>query len=71
MAARKVILSPPPKRPELDQLLATARAIGVSDQQLQDQRVSFAYGNAPLSDEKVTKDAVRAASTRNRLISAA
>jgi hypothetical protein len=67
MAARKVIQHQAPERPELDALVATARGAGITDAQLQKQRVSFAYGNAPLSDDKVSKEAVQLASTRNRL----
>ena len=70
MAARKVTLHPAPERPELDRLLAEARANGVTDEQLSEQRISFAYGNAPLSDETVVKEHVRLASTRNRLMPA-
>ena len=47
MAARKTVLRPAPARPELDRLVQTSIKAGVSDGQLQEQRVSFAYGNAP------------------------
>jgi len=70
MAARKAILNPAPSRPELDALLENARKVGVTDDQLQEQRVSFAYGNAPADADNVTKESVRAASVRNRLAAA-
>jgi hypothetical protein len=70
MAARKAVLNPPPARPELDALLESAREAGVSDEQLLEQRVSFAYGNAPADAENVTKESVIAASARNRLVTA-
>lgn len=68
MAIRKAVLTPPPARPELDKLIESARRIGITDDQLQQQRASFAYGNAPLSDERVTKESALRASQRSRLI---
>lgn len=67
MAARKSMLRPAPPRPELDQLIEQARQSGVSDEQLQEQRASFAYGNAPAGADRITKESAREASTRNRL----
>jgi len=61
MAVRKSVLRPAPQRPELDRLLATSIAAGVTDEQLAEQRVSFAYGNAP-EGSRITKDSVRMAS---------
>ena len=70
MAARKSTLRPAPARPELNQLVEEARKTGISEEQLQEQRVSFAFGNAPASAERLTKESVRAASTRSRLLPA-
>ncbi len=67
MAARKSMLKRAPSRPELDALLDEARRKGVTDEQLQEQRVSFAYGNAPAGADRITKESVRDASRRNRL----
>jgi hypothetical protein len=67
MAERKSVLKPAPNRPELDALLEEARQKGVTDEQLQEQRVSFAYGNAPAGADRITKESVRDASRRNRL----
>lgn len=61
MAARKAVLTPAPDRPDLDRLLAASIAAGVTDEMLQEQRVSFAYGNAP-EGSRITKDSVRLAS---------
>ena len=47
MAARKSALKRAPARPDLERLLELARTTRVTDDQLQEQRVSFAYGNAP------------------------
>lgn len=67
MVARKSFLGPAPDRPELDELLRKARTSQVTNEQLQEQRVSFAYGNAPES-ELITKDSVREASKSIRII---
>jgi hypothetical protein len=66
MAVRKSLLGPTPERPELDRLLEHARTVRISDEQLQEQRVSFAWGNAPDSD-RITKDSVRDASKSIRI----
>ena len=55
MADRKPILGESPARPELDRLLAEAKSYRVSDAELQEQRVSFAYGNAP-QNSGITKN---------------
>jgi hypothetical protein len=68
MAARKAFLGPTPSHPELDKLLENARKNPVTDEQLHEQRISFAYGNAP-TDSGITKDSVRAASQRIRMAS--
>jgi len=60
MAIRKSVLKSAPARPELDRLLQQARETGVTDEQLLEQRISFAYGNAP-EGSGITKDTARAA----------
>lgn len=70
MVARKSVLNPAPERPELNELLARAKLQGVSEAQLSEQRVSFAYGNAPEKADRITKESARTASSRNRLIPA-
>jgi hypothetical protein len=67
MAIRKSFLGAAPVHPELDQLLEATRYIQVSDAQLKEQRVSFAYGNAPVDATGITKDSVRVASESIRL----
>ena len=71
MAARKATIRPAPLRPELEALLEEARKTGVTDEQLQEQRASFAYGNASAGSTAITKESARDASRRNRLIEAA
>ncbi len=66
MAGRKVFLGEVPSHPELDRRLEAARSITLTDEQLQEQRVSFAYGNAPVSSG-ITKDSVRNATKTIRI----
>lgn len=70
MAARKSTLRSAPPRPELDRLLEEALRTEISDEQLQQQRASFAYGNAPEDATRITKESAWSASKRNRLIHA-
>lgn len=66
MAARKQFDSDLTVSPELQELLSEARRKGVSEKELQEQRVSFAFGNAPESS-RITKESVRHASEHIRL----
>jgi hypothetical protein len=66
MADRKQFLNVGPADPELLRLLEESRGVVVSDEVLREQRISFAYGNAPLSSN-VTKERVREASRSMRL----
>lgn len=61
MANRKQFLSDSAIDPELSELLENARKMPVTEDQLSEQRVSFAYGNAPDSDF-ITKETVRKSS---------
>lgn len=69
MAVRKSVITPAPQRPELDELLEHARQHGVTDEQLMEQRASFAYGNAPVGS-RITKESARIASKSVRLVHA-
>jgi hypothetical protein len=64
---RTVDDGPAPEHPELDRLLEETRGVKLTEAQLEEQRISFAYGNAPVSSELITKDTVRAASKSIRL----
>jgi hypothetical protein len=66
MAARKQFQSTLTVNPELKRLLDEARGKTISEADLHEQRVSFAFGNAPQSD-LITKDSVRFASQHIRL----
>lgn len=66
MAARKQFQSSLTVSPELGRLLEEARNTQVSEEELREQRVSFAFGNAPQSD-LITKDSVRRSAQSIRL----
>lgn len=68
MAARKSLQHPAPPRHDLEALLEESRQRGVTDEQLRDQRVSFAFGNAPFDAENVTRLSVETSSRRNRIV---
>lgn len=54
-------------KPELQRLLDEARAKEVSEDELKEQRISFAFGNAPVDAGLITKESVRRASQNIRL----
>lgn len=66
MAERKSALKRAPERPELTKLLEKAKTTVMTDEQLQEQRASFAYGNAP-EGSRITKESARKATRRIRL----
>ena len=61
MANRKQFLNDTAIDPELASLLESTRKTPVTEAQLSEQRISFAFGNSPDS-EFITKDSVRKAS---------
>lgn len=67
MAARKQFLNMKPADPDLVRLLQAAKATDVTEDDLHEQRISFAYGNAPDS-RFITKESVRCASHNIRLM---
>ena len=69
MAARKSFLQVAPVDAEFEQMLEQAAREGVTEEELREQRVSFAYGNAPAGSTN-TKDSVREASKQNLLVHA-
>ena len=67
MADRKQFDNVPAPNPDLMRLLANGRA--ATEEELQEQRISFAFGNAPRSSEaRITKDSVRIASENIKLL---
>lgn len=53
--------------PRLKRLLAAAKKRVVTEEELREQRISFAYGNLALHDPRVTKDDIRRAAERIKL----
>jgi hypothetical protein len=68
MADRKHFFGEIKTDPELAKLLESSRNIKVTEDELREQRISFAFGNAPASATSITKDSVRQASVHIRLI---
>jgi hypothetical protein len=66
MAARKQFQSHLTVSSDLSQLLENARKKEVSEAELREQRISFAFGNAPES-ELITKETVRRSAETIRL----
>ncbi len=68
MADRKQFIGNIATNPDLKRVLETSRDKQVTEDELREQRISFAFGNAPASAENITKDSVRQTSKRVRLL---
>jgi hypothetical protein len=69
MADRQQFLRTIPPDPELAKILEESRANRVTEEELREQRISFAYGNAPQSSEnRITKESMRMASEHIKLL---
>lgn len=66
MAARKQFKNRPEPNLKLLALLEAKKNVEVSEEELAEQRISFAYGNA-MHSENITKASVIAASKKIRL----
>lgn len=64
MADRKQFLNTKPADPKLVSALEEASKKQVTEDELHEQRISFAFGNAPESSKLITKDSVRIASKK-------
>jgi hypothetical protein len=62
MADRKPFIGDIKVDEELNGLLEASRNTPVTEDELREQRISFAYGNAPANAKDITKDSVREAS---------
>lgn len=62
MAERKPFIGDLKVDKELQGLLEASRATKVTEDELREQRISFAYGNAPANAKSITKESVRKAS---------
>ena len=69
MAERKPFLGPIKSDPELKKLIEETRRTPVTEEELHEQRISFAFGNAPANAKHITKDSVRQTSKQIRLLS--
>lgn len=67
MAERKQFFGDLTADPELQRALEAARTTEVTEDELREQRISFAFGNAPADAAGITKDSVRHASENIRL----
>lgn len=67
MAERKPFLGKIKTDPELERLLETSKRKPVTEEELREQRISFAFGNAPANAKGITKDSVRKASQSIKL----
>jgi hypothetical protein len=68
MADRKQFLNVKPADPKLVSALEASRDKEVTEEELHEQRISFAFGNAPES-ELITKESVRRASKKISILS--
>jgi hypothetical protein len=69
MADRQQFFSNVKPDPELMKLLEASRNTPVTEEELREQRISFAFGNAPQSlENRITKDSVRLASEHIKLL---
>lgn len=68
MADRKQFFGEIKTDPELLKALETTRQTPVTEEELREQRISFAFGNAPANAKNITKDSVRKASEHIRLL---
>jgi hypothetical protein len=67
MADRKQFIETREPNKELLKLLEDLRDVPVTEAELREQRISFAFGNAPASSTLITKDSVRRASESIRI----
>ena len=67
MADRMQFLGVVKPDPELVKALEASRETVVTEEELREQRISFAFGNAP-AGANITKDSVRRASEHIRLL---
>jgi len=68
MADRKQFFGEIKADPELLKALESARQKPVTEAELHEQRISFAFGNAPAMAKNITKDSVRHTSKNIRLL---
>jgi len=67
MAERKPFIGSIKSDPDLTKLIAETRNSPVTEDELREQRISFAFGNAPANAKNITKDSVRQTSQHIKL----
>jgi hypothetical protein len=67
MADRKQFFGDMKADPKLLELLETAAQKTVTEEELREQRISFAFGNAPADANEITKESLRHASENIKL----
>lgn len=67
MADRKQFFGNMKADADLQKVLEDSRNTPVTEEELREQRISFAFGNAPADAKNITKDSVRQASQNIRL----
>ena len=67
MADRKQFVGDMSTDPELRRLLDSTAGITVTEKDLKEQRISFAFGNAPANMKDITKKSVKLTSQNIRL----
>jgi len=68
MADRQQFQNVPALDAELVRLLDASRSRPITEEELHEQRISFAFGNAPMNAQRITKDSVRLASKNIKLL---
>lgn len=68
MADRKQFATRISPDPELLKILEKSKDIPVTEEELREQRISFAFGNAPSDAEYITKESVRQTSKKIKLL---
>lgn len=68
MADRKQFFGDIKPDPELVELLKTTAQTELTEDEFREQRISFAFGNAPADAKNITKDSVRHTSKHIRLL---
>ncbi len=68
MAERKPFIGLIKPNPKLNRLLEESRRNPVAEAGLREQRISFAYGNAPANAKDITKDSVRKTAQNIKLL---
>ena len=67
MAERKPFIGPIKSDPDLEKLIEETKNSPVTEDELHEQRISFAFGNAPANANNITKDSVRQTSQHIKL----